>query len=290
MGWAVRRVEFAVYSGFLAMFVVQPAFAQDAGNYFDHWYDRVAAAQSSQPHWMTPLMTVTPRLEEEFRYDQYFERTNTGSDIANFDAGKGLELIPTTTNEILLNLPPYLNRTNARATSGWGDWPLLTMKQRLFSANEEQGNYIVTAFLGVQEPLGTAAFTNHALLITPTLAMGKGWGDFDIQATVGASLPTAHANTIGTAIVSNATLQYHFGEYFWPEVELNDTTWSGGARGGLNQLFMTAGVIFGRFQLSQHARFIIGGGYQFALSPKLVPAPLTPAYDHNYVISARLAF
>jgi hypothetical protein len=53
---------------------------------------------------------------------------------------------------------------------------------------------------------------------------------------------------------------------------------------------MTAGVIFGRFQLSQHARFIIGGGYQFALSPKLVPAPLTPAYDHNHMISARLAF
>ena len=286
----VSRV--AVLGAFLAAFPGLPAFAQDdsgASAYFDHWYDRVTLAQSSQPHWMTPLMTVTPRLEEEFRFDQYFERTNTGSDIANVDAGKGLELIPTTTNEVLLNLPPYLDRTNAKAAKGWGDWPILTIKQRLASANEQDGNYIVTAFLGVQAPLGTA-FTNHAWLITPTVAAGKGWDDFDIQGTFGVAIPTAHTATIGTAFITNATLQYHFDDYFWPEVELNDTAWSGGARRGLNQLFMTVGVIFGRFQLSEHARFIIGGGYQFALSPNLVASPLTPAYDHNYVLSARLAF
>jgi hypothetical protein len=74
----VRRVEFAAYSGFLAMVLVQPALAQDAGDYFDHWYDRVTAALSSQSHWMTPLMTMTPRLEEEFRYDQYFRAHQYG--------------------------------------------------------------------------------------------------------------------------------------------------------------------------------------------------------------------
>ena len=235
-------------------------------------------------------MTVTPRLEEEFRYDQYFERTDTGSDVASIDSGKGLELIPTTTNEVLLNLPPYLDRTNAKAASGWGDWPVVTVKQRLDSANEQDGNYIVTAFLGVQAPLGNEAFTNHAWLITPTLAAGKGWGDFDIQGTVGTALPTGHESTIGTAFTSNVTLQYHLADYFWPEIEFNDTAWSGGARRGLNQLYMTTGVILGRFELAPHARFIIGTGYQFALSPNLVKSPLTPAYDHNWVISARMAF
>ncbi|HEX7894569.1 MAG TPA: hypothetical protein VF447_10285, partial [Terriglobales bacterium] len=136
-----------VYAGLaFAFFLGGPALAQDSDgvhDYFDHWYDRVREAQASQPHWMTPLATVTPRLEEEFRYDQFFERTNTGSDIANYDAGRGLELIPTTTNEILVNLPPYIDRTNAKTASGWGDWPLLTVKQRLFSANEDEGNYIV---------------------------------------------------------------------------------------------------------------------------------------------------
>ena len=40
-------------------------------NYFTNWFGRVAAAQASQPHWITPLVTVTPRLEEEVRYDQF---------------------------------------------------------------------------------------------------------------------------------------------------------------------------------------------------------------------------
>ncbi|HEX2943327.1 MAG TPA: hypothetical protein VHO91_19900, partial [Rhodopila sp.] len=34
-------------------------------DYFAHWFDRVRVAQASQPHWMTPLVTVTPRLEQE---------------------------------------------------------------------------------------------------------------------------------------------------------------------------------------------------------------------------------
>jgi hypothetical protein len=149
----------------------------------------------------------------------------------------------------------------------------------------------VTAFLGVQAPLGTPAFTNHAWLVTPTLAAGKGWGDFDVQGTLGVSFPTAHSDVIGTAITSNLALQYHLGEYFWPEIEFNDTTWSGGTRGGLNQLFMTAGLILGRFPISAHGKIIIGGGYQFALTDNIASAKaLTPIYDRNWVLSARLAF
>jgi hypothetical protein len=71
--------------------------------YFATWYDRVHAAQESQPHWMTPLATVTPRLEQEYRYDQSCQQLGNGAQISNFFGGKGLELIPTTTNEILLN-------------------------------------------------------------------------------------------------------------------------------------------------------------------------------------------
>lgn len=44
-----------------------------------------------------------------------------------------------------------------------------------------------------------------------------------MQATLGAQLPTDHSTTIGTAIASNVTLQYHLWEYFWPEIEFNDT-------------------------------------------------------------------
>lgn len=286
-----RTFQFLIILAAMPVLPATAAETEQTGGYFDDWYDRVSAAQSSQPHWMTPLVTVTPRLEQEFRYDQYWQRTHAGADIAIADAGKGLELIPTTTNEVLINLPPYEDRTGKGPASGLGDWPVLTIKQRLLSANEDNGNYIVTAFVGVQAPLGTPAFTNHAWLITPTLAAGKGWGDFDVQGTISASLPTAHSDVIGTAIVGNLALQYHLGEYFWPEIELNDTTWSGGVRGGLNQLFMTTGVILGRFPISERGKIIIGGGYQFALSDNIASAKAaTPIYQHNWLLSARLAF
>src|ERR1700684_4612230 len=73
-----------------------PVFA-DAGtdpitDYFLHWYDRVHEAQATQPHWMTPIATVTPRLEQEVRFDAQFQQLGTGGEITNIDGGKGLEL------------------------------------------------------------------------------------------------------------------------------------------------------------------------------------------------------
>jgi hypothetical protein len=41
---------------------------------FRSWLDMVQATQAAQPNWMTPLVTVTPRLEQEFRYDQYDQK------------------------------------------------------------------------------------------------------------------------------------------------------------------------------------------------------------------------
>ena len=197
-----------------------------AGGLLRYWASIARAAKASQPHWITPLATVTPRLEQEFRYDQFFEHTNAGADIEVYDGGKGLEFIPTMTNEILINLPPYDERTKVKPASGWGDWPALTIKQRLISANEENGNYIVTTFLGVQAPTGQVPFTNDAWVVTPTLAAGKGWGDFDIQATVGVPIPLEHEDTIGVSIVTNVAFQYHIAKYFWPEIEVNYTHWT----------------------------------------------------------------
>ena len=38
------------------------------------WLDMVSATQAAQPSWMTPLVTVTPRLEQEFRFDFYSQQ------------------------------------------------------------------------------------------------------------------------------------------------------------------------------------------------------------------------
>jgi hypothetical protein len=259
--------------------------------YFQNWFNRVEQAQASQPHWMTPLVTVTPRLEQELRYDQFWEHLGTGANINTFGSGKGLEFIPTTTNEVLLNPPAYTERTGKTPAKGWGDAPFLTIKQRLLSANEQDGNYIVSAFLGVQAPTGIHAFSNNAWVVTPTLAAGKGWGNFDVQATIGVPVPLSHEGTIGTSIVTNVALQYHLAKYLWPEFEMNHTYWADGLRGGKNQIFLTPGIIFGRFNIHDRLNLIVGGGYQFAVSPKLTPTPvLTPAYDHAWILTTRLSF
>ena len=263
---------------------------QPQGYFFD-WFERVAQAQASQPHWMTPIATVTPRLEQEFRYDFFFQHQATGADIANYGGGKGLELIPTTTNEILINPPPYESRSGKHPRTGLADDPFLVVKQRLLSANEQDGNYIVTAFLGVQAPTGVSAFSNNAWVITPTLAAGKGWGNFDVQGTVGVPYPLEHEHTIGVPIATNVAFQYHLGEYLWPEVEVNDTYWTSGERTGKDQIFITPGIIAGRFQISGRVKAIVGLGYQIAVSPKLTTSPaLTPMYDRGWILTTRITF
>jgi hypothetical protein len=263
-----------------------------APGFFDEWQARVHAAQESQPHWITPLATVTPRLEQEVRYDQVEEHSFNGGHTDRYGGGKGLELIPTSSTEVLINAPSYNDRDTTRPASGFADWQFLVVKQRLLSANEEQGNYIVTVFLGIQAPTGAETFTNHAWVVTPTLAAGKGWGDFDIQATAGVPIPTSHEEEIGTALVTNATCQYHLLRVFWPEVELNTTHWFDGERGGKTQVYVTPGLVLGRFPLfDNRVRAIVGAGYQYALAPKATTTPVsTPAYAHAWIFTARLAF
>jgi hypothetical protein len=262
----------------------------NVSEYFADWFERVEEAQSSQPHWMTPLVTVTPRLEEEVRADVFYERLGNGNTLDSFGNGKGLELIPTTTNEVILNAPTYVDRWGSSRAVGFNDWPFILIKQRLFSANEDNGNYIVSAFLGVQAPIGDRHFTNNAWIVTPTLAGGMGWGDFDIQASEGVAIPLAYEKTIGTSFATNVALQYHLLNVLWPELEVNWTAWADGERAGRNQVFITPGVILGRFTLSGRIKAIFGVGYQQAVSPKLEDEPLTPMYNQGWVFTARLTF
>ncbi len=252
----------------------EPAAAPDnpIAEYFATWFDRVEAAQASQPHWMTPITTVTPRLEQEYRYDQFQQFLQNGAEINNYFTGKGLELIPTTTNEILINVPAFEQRlpeaSKVKPATGFADWNFVTIKQRLLSANEENGNYILSAFLGFQAPTGVPAFTNRpAWIVTPTLAGGIGWGDFDIQGTISYTLPTDEKNHIGTSLVTSTTLQYHLLEYFWPEFAFNDTQRTSGVRAGRNQLFMSPGIMFGRFHIYDRVKLNFGIAYQLAVVP-----------------------
>jgi hypothetical protein len=81
--------------------------------YFAGWFSRVTRIQSEQPHWVTPIVTVTPRLEEEYRYDQLWQSQPHGKALDNFGANKGLELIPFQNTEIILGVPGWMAHNGA---------------------------------------------------------------------------------------------------------------------------------------------------------------------------------
>ncbi len=170
--------------------VSSPFSAQDG--YFADWFHRVDKTQAEQPHWANPLATTTPQLQEGPRYDQRWQVNTKGVTTDNYDGGKGLELIPFEKVEVIFNVPPYLAHNNPAVRDGFGDVAFL-IKYRLLSSNEERDNYILTAFLGWS--VSTGSCTNGSLhaVITPTIAYGKGFVQFDAQGTfgVGLQLPIA---------------------------------------------------------------------------------------------------
>src|SRR6266404_164060 len=84
------------------------------------WFQRSDQAKADQPHWITPVATVTPRLEQEFRTDFFVQQMATRDTLVNFGGSKGLELIPGERVEVLFNVPPYLEHNNAKLRDGFG--------------------------------------------------------------------------------------------------------------------------------------------------------------------------
>ena len=262
--------------------------------YVTHWFDRAREAAASQPEWRSPLVTTTALLEQRFRFDTAFQHAGNGADTTILDGGKGFNLIVSDTEEVQIATPPYDIRSNANSgkgqLTGFGDWPFMRFKQRLASSPESEGNYVLSAWLQVQAPIGIAALTNHAWTLLPTLGFGKGWGAFDVQGTIGAVIPTAYEGRTGMQVVNNAAFQYRLLDVLWPQIEVNWTYFPDGQRGGKNQVFLTPGLVVGRVPLAKHLNLTVGAGYQSAVTPNYRASPLTPAYNHAWIVTSRLSF
>jgi hypothetical protein len=282
MPMLTEQIRTLVFKLFLALFVLLfhgSCFAQFA----EEWQSRVSATQAEQPHWITPLVTVTPRLEQEFRFDVFRELMPSGDATLNLGAGKGLELIPTRNVELIIAAPPpFLIHANAAIRDGFGDQGFL-VKYRLASSNEERGNYIITVFLGGSIPTGSYRNGSSSALVTPTVAAGKGFGPLSVQSTFGVALPVDDVNRIGRALTWNTALQYHFHRFLWPEFEVNSTFNEGGSNDGRKQTFLTPGLVIGRIPLHDRLGLTLAAGIQIA-------ATRFHAYDHNLIFSARLPF
>lgn len=271
----------------------------DVGAITEYFAAMAKYARDTQPSWSSPLVTTTGLLQQRLRFDVVYQNSGNGTNTTVIDNGKGLDLIVTNTNEIQFAVPPYLMRTAGISKgkyigpiTGWGDWPFMRFEQRLASSPESDGNYVLTAFLQVQAPTGIQPLTNNAWTYLPTLAFGKGWGPFVIQSTVGGVIPASHSSTLGHQIQTNVAFQYHVLGLLWPQLEVNWTYYPDGQRGGLNQVYLTPGLVVGRFSLStqRYLKFTFGLGYQVAVSPPFRASPLTPAYNNAFLFVTRLNF
>jgi hypothetical protein len=252
-------------------------------DFFEEWFDMVSRTQAEQPHWVTPVATTTPRLEQEFRFDTFWQTGNTGITTDNYGGAKGLELIPQKNIEVILVAPPaYIVHNNPKVQDGFGDWSVL-VKYRLAAANEEHGNYILTAFLQVTFPTGQYKNGSTNTIVTPTIAYGKGIGRFDVQGTFGVTLPTGNEAQIGRTFPWNNAFQYHLYKKLWPEVEINYTQFMDGPNDGKTQAFITPGILFGRFHLYKRLALTAGGGFQIASTH-------FHTNNHNGILTVRFPF
>ena len=279
---------------FIAIFFIGTAgslFGQST--FIERYQARVSATQAEQPHWVTPLITVTPRLEQEIRTDFVHQYNPKRFAIWNYGNSKGLELIPERHTEIIVNVPPFFSRSNG-ASDGFGDISFLA-KERIYSCNEEHGNAIVTAFLAGSIPTGKNGNGSCCAVVTPTIAVGKGFGHFAFTSTLGGTLPVTNAEGLGHTITWNNVAQYRIAKsgaarFFWPEVELNSSFFKGGSTNGDTAVFATPGLIVGRIPLSRD----VNGkperlGLTFGLGQQIAVSHYHPN-NHSTVITLRLPF
>src|SRR5262245_37590171 len=198
--------------------------------FWKSWFERSDKTKQEQPHWITPLVTTTPRLDQEFHYDVSWQQAMPGTNYTvNIGYGKGLELIPFKNVQINAAVPPYIVHNNPAIRDGFGDFRML-VKYRLLSANEREGNYIITAFLDVAAPTGQHGNGQSNTILTPVIGYGKGFGHFSVQGTFGVALPTSNESTVGRTYAWNNAFQYHFLRLLWPELEVNETFFQDGKK------------------------------------------------------------
>ncbi len=220
-------------------------------------------------------------------------RTDVGRQIApnlvtnwNLGLSRGLNLIPFARTELDIAVPPFILHGDT-TPDGFGDL-LATAKVRLLSANERQGNYLLTSFVTATFPTGSYKNGTTNTTFTPGVSGGKGFGRFDAFTTIGGTLPTGNVKTLGRSLATNSVFQYHVQRFVWPELEVNTLAFYGGSKDGNIQTFLTPGLVFGNYKRhpkDELSRLGVVGGIGFQTA-----ATHYHLYNHNLVLTGRIIF
>jgi hypothetical protein len=259
--------------------------SEPKNGFIKSWSKRVSDTLSTQPSWAIPLVTASSGLLQVLRYDIVRQVTPTG-DTWNYGNSKGLNLIPWYRLEFDTAIPPYLQHSSPKVQDGFGDLAML-LKYRVVAGNATHGNYSLSLQLGTTLPTGSYKNGSPYATISPALCAGKGFGRFDVQSTIGGTVPMQGLNKLGSTVVWNTAAQYHFGKLFWPEIENNATFFDGGRNKGLMQNFVTPGLIVGKVKMGgesyKRLGLLFGAGMQIATSH-------FHTYNHGLVVTSRMCF
>lgn len=263
-----------------------------SGGFVNQWLARTSATQAKQPGWAVPLVTTYTGLIQVARTDIVRQIAPALTTTWNYDNSKGINLVPWANTELAFNLPPYIQHNTTAPTSimdGFGDVSVLG-KYRIASGNAQHGSYTLSAWVLATIPTGSYKNGSTDASVAPTVGWGKGFGNFDVQSTLGATLPTGSPaiTTAGRPVAWNTVAQYRFGKLFWPEVESNATFYKGGTNDGKTQEFITPGLIVGKCALrpsdpKSRPGLAFGAGIQIAASR-------FHSYNHGLVMTARWIF
>ena len=247
---------------------------------FRKWFEMAERIQADEPDWLSPLATTSGRLKQEFRYDVLRQPGTAGDTDYNFGAGKGLEFIAAPHIQLMVGPPPYVAHEGGKTPDGYADIPVM-MKVGLAAAGPREGDYLVTLLLSATVLGGSNSMRDA--VISPGIALGKGWRNFDVQTTLAGNLPTGDIAAIGRQLVSNTAFQYRAPWKLWPELEVNSTAFLEGKNSGQTQAFLTPGLGFGRIRVWRALKFSAAAGMQIA-------ATRFHTYNHRAMFSVRYSF
>jgi len=245
---------------------------------------RLKATLAQQPDWATPLITVSPRLEEDLRIDFVRQSIPAGQQTWNYGNTKGVQIVPFRRIELRFSPPPFITHSDPKVEDGFGD-VAFRAKVRLYGSNKEHRDAIVTALLGASVPTGKSGNGSCCAILTPALEAGKGFGKLDVITSLGGSLPVSNATGLGRQVVWNNALQYHATHLLWGEAEISSTVYRGGKNDGNTQTFVTPGVIVSRIPMTRSGNLALSlsVGEQIALTH-------FNTYNHSPIFAVRLRF
>lgn len=244
-----------------------------------------ARMASLQPAWMGPLIQPDSRLSQGARLSLSNSFTPAGTRTVNYGNYHTLAIIATDRVQINFMAPPYVQNNSPAMKDGFAD-TMVEAKYRIASGNAEHGNFALTALATYEIPTGSHQNGAPSGVWYPNLAAGKMWGRFDLQTTIGGSLPTGKIAEQGRQIQWNTTGQVLLGSSLWLDVEDNAAFNYGGPIDARTENFITPAAFYVLRRKSwkpSHPIFVPGLGMQIATS-RLRP------YNHNLIPELRILF